>query len=145
MSNDELFTIIVEFRTAIVEAKEAGELEQFGVMRYFPRGCCEFASDLLAYYLYDKFSIVTEHYNGKFDDGIFEHTTNHEWLTYDNNIIDITYSQLCFVTHSKAEIYFGVYNEFYNSLEDKHLCDYCDIRQVDWLFSVYKVICRHLH
>lgn len=39
------------FRQAIEDAQEAREFVHHSPLQYFPRGCCEVASDLLAEYL----------------------------------------------------------------------------------------------
>lgn len=87
-----------EFRQAIIDAKNDGAFAHYSPMKYFPRGCCEVASDLLAEYLRSN-GIET---HGVF--GIFYYNNDtdyypHEWLVLQNHeeiIIDITGDQFCF-------------------------------------------------
>lgn len=141
---DELYRIVADFRAAIVAAKMDGKFGSNDTMSLFPRGCCELSCDLLAYYLFDQYSIKTDRYNGLYDDDIPENITNHEWLTYKNTIIDITYSQFRFVTGSKEETFFGVDNGFYGSLERVKKHPFYDIRKNKRLFFDYKIICEYL-
>ena len=75
-------------------------IEDFNIenrMSNFPRGCCDDASDLLAYYLLEKYNIHTEQGNGVYCDDNPEHTTNHAWLIVNGeSYIDITATQFMF-------------------------------------------------
>ena len=62
-------------------------------MHRFPFGCCDDASDLLAFYLKQN-GIETAQINGVYRDEDPENITNHVWLkTQDGLIIDITGDQ----------------------------------------------------
>lgn len=142
---DFLLSLVRRFRNAIVLACSCGEFSTRDRMIRFPNGCCDDASDLLAYYLYNVHSIRTEQFNGVYyDNKEPENITNHSWLKYEDYIIDITYSQFSFVTNSKEEIYFGETNEFFNSLDRIQHVDHYNIESDCRLWKDYKSIIKHL-
>lgn len=139
-----LYEVVSHFYNAILDARENGDFSTKDVMHLFPRGCCQFASDLLAHYLFEKYNIKTIHLNGLYNDGNPENISNHEWLICGNLIIDITYSQFQFATGSKEEIYVGISNCFFNMLTDVHIVPDYDIRQDSVLYNDYKKICKYI-
>ncbi len=146
LSEERVKDIVFGFRKAIVEANRFCRFDRKDTMSHFPGGCCEFACDLLAFYLCEEYSIITTRYNGLYDDGIFEHKTNHEWLVYnDRTIIDITYSQFEFSTGSSEDIYFGPPNVFYNSLKRVQEVPFYDIRKNEQLSKDYNIIIEYLN
>lgn len=142
---DFLLFMIKKFRDAIIVAHDCGEFNTRDRMSRFPCGCCDDASDLLAYYLYHVHGIQTEQFNGVyFDYKDRVNTTNHSWLKYEKYIIDITYSQFSFITNSQEEYYFGEENEFYRSLERIHKVKNYDIESDSRLWKDYQIIISHL-
>lgn len=85
MHNNELYSLVETFRCAIIKAVRDGKLS-ITPFTYFPDGCCDMASEMLAQYLYDQ-GIETVMVNGANDiDG-----SRHVWLrTLDGINIDIT-------------------------------------------------------
>lgn len=140
-----LFQEVCRFKNAILEAKWNGDFSSKDVMRNFPHGCCEFASDLLAHYLDEIHRIKTIHLNGRYEDDNPENLRNHEWLTCGKMIIDITYAQFNFATGSKDDIYVGPSNDFFDSLTDVYKVPNYDIRQNPMLYDDYKKICKYLN
>ena len=113
------------FRHAIEDAQEAREFVNHPPLRYFPRGCCEVASDLLAEYLREN-GIDTYGVFGEWRDDENYDVDPHEWLVLNDDtsvIIDITcdqfkcnprfyrFSQYCIPAHV------GPINELYKMFE----------------------------
>lgn len=125
----EISSIIVPFRKAIVNALLNREFSRKDRMSNFPYGCCDDYCDLLAYYLYDRFQINTNQINGVYRDSIPEEITNHAWLLLDDIIIDITADQFSSLIENDNGVYVGVESEFYQLLEDKQTLLNYDIRE----------------
>ncbi|WP_300629046.1 hypothetical protein [uncultured Thomasclavelia sp.] len=140
----ELFSIIVPFRKAIVNALLNREFSRKDRMSNFPYGCCDDSCDLLGYYLYDQFQINTKQINGVYRDSIPEEITNHVWLLLDDIIIDITADQFSSLIENNNGVYVGVENEFYQQLEDKQTLLNYDIRENQRLWNDYQIILQYL-
>lgn len=140
----ELFSIIVPFRKAIVNALLNREFSRKDRMSNFPYGCCDDSCDLLGYYLYDQFQINTKQINGVYRDSIPEEITNHTWLLLDDIIIDITADQFSSLIENNNGVYVGVENEFYQQLEDKQTLLNYDIRENQRLWNDYQIILQYL-
>lgn len=140
----ELFSIIVPFRKAIVNALLNREFSRKDRMSNFPYGCCDDSCDLLGYYLYDQFQINTKQINGVYRDSIPEEITNHAWLLLDDIIIDITADQFSSLIENNYGVYVGVENEFYQQLEDKQTLLNYDIRENQRLWNDYQIILQYL-
>lgn len=140
----ELFSIIVPFRKAIVNALLNREFSRKDRMSNFPYGCCDDSCDLLGYYLYDQFQINTKHINGVYRDSIPEEITNHAWLLLDDIIIDITADQFSSLIENNNGVYVGVENEFYQQLEDKQTLLNYDISENQRLWNDYQIILQYL-
>lgn len=140
----ELFSIIVPFRKAIVNALLNREFSRKDRMSNFPYGCCDDSCDLLGYYLYDQFQINTKQINGVYRDSIPEEITNHAWLLLDDIIIDITADQFSSLIENNNGVYVGVENEFYQQLEDKQTLLNYDIRENQRLWNDYQIILQYL-
>ena len=84
------------FREGIEKAVESGDISSITTkttMPYFPKGCCEIASDLLAQYLLEK-GTHTKSVHGEYDFDDWENKFPHTWLETDGGIIiDITADQ----------------------------------------------------
>lgn len=105
LNEDEIYNITEAFRLAILDAKYDRRFQYRDRMSNFPRGCCDDASDLLAYYLLEKYNIHTEQGNGVYRDDNPEHTTNHAWLIVNGeSYIDITATQFMFCGAFKKDI-----------------------------------------
>ena len=86
----DIFEEVSDFREAIDTAKEDGKFVHISPFDKFPTECCQYASDLLAQYLFEK-GIKTEQVNGVLK---FDETWHHVWLlTEDGTVIDITGDQ----------------------------------------------------
>ena len=59
LNEDEIYNITEAFRMAILDAKYDRRFQYRDRMSNFPGGCCDDASDLLAYYLLEKYNIHT--------------------------------------------------------------------------------------
>ena len=137
----ELFSIIVPFRKAIVNALLNREFSRKDRMSNFPYGCCDDSCDLLAYYLYDRFQINTSQINGVYRDRIPEEITNHAWLLLDDIIIDITADQFSSLIEINNGVYVGVETE---QLEDKQTLLNYNIRENQRLWNDYQIILKYL-
>lgn len=140
----EISSIIVPFRKAIVNALLNREFSRKDRMSNFPYGCCDDSCDLLAYYLYDRFQINTNQINGVYRDSIPEEITNHAWLLLDDIIIDITANQFSSLIENNNGVYVGVENEFYQQLEDKQTLLNYDISENQRLWNDYQIILQYL-
>lgn len=141
MSTKEIYNIAKDFRLAISIAKGNREFHYRDRMSNFPRGCCDDACDLLAYYLNDRYGICTRQGNGVYRDGNEWNTTNHAWLIMEEGIfIDITGSQF----ENCAEIYVGEENPFYKNLEDVKIFDNYNIANNERLWKDYQIIIKYL-
>ena len=140
----ELFSIIVPFRKAIVNALLNREFSRKDRMSNFPYGCCDDSCDLLGYYLYDQFQINTKQINGVYRDSIPEEITNHAWLLLDDIIIDITADQFSSLIENNNGVYVGVETEFYQQLEDKQTLLNYNIRENQRLWNDYQIILKYL-
>ena len=140
----ELFSIIVPFRKAIVNALLNREFSRKDRMSNFPYGCCDDYCDLLAYYLYDRFQINTNQINGVYRDSIPEEITNHAWMLLDDIIIDITADRFSSLIENDNGVYVGVESEFYQLLEDKQTLLNYDIREDQRLWNDYQIILKYL-
>ncbi len=140
MEYNELCLIAKNVRWAIEVAVEESLLDKKDKLNYFPRGSCDDACDLLAYYLYERYGLTLERYNGVYCDGNPENTVNHEWLEIKGQVIDITYSQFKSITHDNKDVYFGERNPFYKSLEDIKLVPFFDVYRNERMRRNYCVI-----
>jgi len=142
---DEIYNIAEAFYMAIYEAKNEGRFQHRDRMSNFPGGCCDDASDLLAYYLLEKYNIHTEQGNGVYRDDNPEHTTNHAWLILNGeSYIDITATQFMFCGAFTKDVYVGKLFYFYEELEDVKIYRNCDITQNERLWKDYQIIKEYL-
>ena len=140
----EISSIIVPFRKAIVNALLNREFSRKDRMSNFPYGCCDDYCDLLAYYLYDRFQINANQINGVYRDSIPEEITNHAWMLLDDIIIDITADRFSSLIENDNGVYVGVESEFYQLLEDKQTLLNYDIREDQRLWNDYQIILKYL-
>ena len=140
----EISSIIVPIRKAIVNALLNREFSRKDRMSNFPYGCCDDYCDLLAYYLYDRFQINTNQINGVYRDSIPEEITNHAWMLLDDIIIDITADRFSSLIENDNGVYVGVESEFYQLLEDKQTLLNYDIREDQRLWNDYQIILKYL-
>lgn len=140
----EISSIIVPFRKAIVNALLNREFSRKDRMSNFPYGCCDDYCDLLAYYLYDRFQINTNQINGVYRDSIPEEITNRAWLLLDDIIIDITADRFSSLIENDNGVYVGVETKFYQLLEDKQTLLNYDIREDQRLWNDYQIILKYL-
>lgn len=141
MMNEEICNAVLSFYFAIMDAKYNREFKWRDRMSNFPRGCCDDACDLLAYYLYEKYGIRTKQGKGysKTND------TYHVWLIMDERvIIDITVKQLKEFYESSREVYLGKENSFYIGLTDKEIYDNYNIKNDERLWNDYKKILKYM-
>ena len=142
---EQLYDIAVSFRLAVFEAKNNREFDWGDRMNNFPGGCCDDACDLLSYYLYKIYGVITKQGNGVYRDDDPYNTTNHAWLiTEDNIFIDITANQFEFGIDLKHGTYVGAENIFYRNLEDKKIISNYDITQCKRLWNDYNSIIHYM-
>ena len=145
MNNEEIYAIATEFRTAIVKARDDRRFESKDRMSGFPRGCCDDACDLLAYYLYNTYGIYTQQGVGTYHDKNPYNTTNHTWLVIRNRIIiDITGSQFKSCAGFDEEVYVGTENSFYKGLDSKRIYENYDITKSSRLWEDYQIIREYM-
>lgn len=144
-NEDELYNIAEAFRLAILDAKYDRKFQYRDRISNFPGGCCDDASDLLAYYLFEKYNIYTEQVNGVYRDDTPEHTTNHTWLVVNGEIfIDITATQFMFCGAFTKDVYVGKSFYFYEELDDVKVYSNYDITQDERLWNDYQIIISYL-
>lgn len=115
------------FREGIEKAVESGDISSRttkSTMSYFPKGCCEVASDLLAQFLLEK-GTHTKSVHGEYDFDDWENKFPHTWLETDGGvIIDITADQFVgekvFEEFSLQPCYVGADREFYSLFQENH-------------------------
>ena len=129
LNEDEIYNITEAFRMAILDAKYDRRFQYRDRMSNFPGGCCDDASDLLAYYLLEKYNIHTEQGNGVYRDDNPEH---------------ITATQFMFCGAFKKDIYVGKSFYFYEELEDVKIYRNCDITRDKRLWKDYQIIMEYL-
>ena len=152
LNEDEIYNITEAFRMAILDAKYDRRFQYRDRMSNFPGGCCDDASDLLAYYLLEKYNIHTEQGNGVYRDDNPEHTTNHAWLIVNGeSYIDITATQFMFCGAFKKDIYVGKSFYFYEELEDVKIYRIAILHGINvygkiikLLWSICRMICNNL-
>lgn len=127
MNISEIRKLAQSFREGIEKAAESGDISSRttkSTMPYFPRGCCEVASNLLAQYLLEK-GIYTKSVHGEYDYDDWENKFPHTWLETDGGvIIDITADQFVgekvFDAFSLLPCYVGTDREFYSLFNEDH-------------------------
>lgn len=145
LRNADIYKVAERFRNAIVSAKRKGEFDVKDRMHHFPRGCCDDACDLLAYYLQSEHGIASCQGNGIYRDEDANNTTNHAWLLINDKIIvDITGSQFEFCAGFTEEVYVGDEIPFYKNLDRKQQYANCDITKNERLWKDYQIIEKHL-
>lgn len=123
----EIRILAQSFRDGIERAVKNGSISSKttkSTMSYFPKGCCEVASDLLAQYLLEK-GIHTKSIHGEYDYDDWENKFPHTWLETDGGvIIDITADQFvgkkAFDTFSLPPCYVGLNREFYSLFSEDY-------------------------
>lgn len=152
MCINKLYELSAQFRMAIEEALQSGVFSSKDRMYRFPNGCCDDASDLLAYYLKQQ-GINTVQICGTYRDDNPENTLSHAWIkTGDDIIIDITGDQF----HSMPElfyysipVYVGDEDLFHKLFVEKRLYDNfnfepCESSQQKRMMMLYQNICTFL-
>lgn len=145
INEGELYNIAEKFRLAILDAKLDGKFYYKDRMSNFPRGCCDDASDLFAYYLMDEYNLYTEQGNGTYRDKNPYNTTNHAWLVLNSKIIiDITVAQFRFCGAFSKDIYVGKNISFYQNLDSVKIVKNYDITQSERLWNDYQIIMSYI-
>ena len=141
MNVEEIYNVTEKFRLAILDAKFDRRFHYRDRMSNFPSGCCDDASDLLAYYLMEKYNLYTEQGNGTYRDKNPYNNTNHAWLVLNRKIIiDITAAQFRFCGAFSKDIYVGKSFSFYQNLDGVKLVRNYDITKSERLWTDYQVI-----
>jgi len=113
---DNITHLASKFRAAIDTAKNAGKFRGDARFCGFPRGCCDDASVLLAQFLLG-YGIITHSVNGTYRDDVPENIQPHEWLSANNQIIDITGDQFrfepIFSNYEIPSVYVGPEDDFH--------------------------------
>lgn len=142
-----------EFRTAIENAKAAGEFEFDFSFSQFPRACCGDTSDLLGQYLLENKIKSTYVCGNRYFDNPEEGTQSHAWLLVDGLIVDITGDQ--FINNSlyynySIPVYVGTGDAFHFlfEVEERNVHEFCGIENYDRmcrlrLFDLYNKIKKY--
>ncbi len=154
----EIRMLAQSFREGIERAVKSGSISSRttkSTMPYFPKGCCEVASDLLAQYLLEN-GVHTKSVHGEYDYDDWENKFPHTWLETDEGvIIDITADQFVgkkvFDTFTLLPCYVGLDRGFYSLFNEDYReeafqgLSSCDgdfyRRNVD---SLYEIILKHI-
>lgn len=146
------------FREGIEKAVESGDISSRttkSTMPYFPKGCCEVASDLLAQFLLEK-GTHTKSVHGEYDFDDWENKFPHTWLETDGGvIIDITADQFVgekvFEAFSLQPCYVGKDRGFYSLFNEDHREEaFRGLRKCGGdfyrrnVYSLYKIILSHI-
>ena len=146
------------FRKGIERAVESGNISSRttkSTMPYFPKGCCEVASDLLAQYLLEN-GIHTKSVHGEYDYDDWENKYPHTWLETEGGVIvDITADQFArnkvFTSFDLMPCYVGTDRSFYSLFTEDYReevfhglssCDGDFYRQN--IIPLYDVILSHM-
>ena len=141
MNVEEIYNVTEKFRLAILDAKFDRRFHYRDRMSNFPSGCCDDASDLLAYYLMEKYNLYTEQGTGTYRDNNPYNKTNHAWLVLNGKIIiDITATQFMFCGAFSKDIYVGKNFSFYQNLDGVKIVENYDITKSSRLWNDYQVI-----
>lgn len=124
---DEIRRLAHSFRNGIKNAVANGGISSRSTkstMIYFPKGCCEVASDLLAQYLLDR-GIHTKSVHGEYAYDDWENKYSHTWLeTGSGVIIDITAEQFVdngiFKVLGVMPCFVGTDRSFYSLFSDNY-------------------------
>ena len=112
--------LVCQFRSAIVDAKNAGEFIKDVKLCNFPHGYCDDACDLLAQFLIEC-GIRICRVSGTYRDDMSENTQGHVWLlTDDQNINDITGDQFRYdpnFFYYDTPVYIGLEDDFHRLFE----------------------------
>lgn len=145
MNVEEIYNITEKFRLAILDAKFDRRFHYRDRMSNFPSGCCDDASDLLAYYLMEKYNLYTEQGTGTYRDNNPYNKTNHAWLVLNRKIIiDITATQFMFCGAFSKDIYVGKKCSFYQNLDGVKIVENYDITKSSRLWNDYQVIISYM-
>lgn len=136
-SNEQIKKEAHRFRRAIDEA--VYDCKFVDTMRYFPRGCCELASDLFAYYLQQK-GIESKVICGQLREQDEEQTCNHVWVDVDDLVVDLTANQFF-----GRSLYCGPYKDFYSSMKIIREEDPYNVMLNSKLLADYEVIVGYLN
>lgn len=131
MNITEIRRLASSFRKAIEEAVESGDISlktTKSTMPFFPKGCCDVASDLLAQYLLEE-GIHTKTVHGEYYYDNWENKFPHTWLeTEDGIIVDITADQFAdeavFKSFSLMPCYVGVDRALYSLFIENYRKEY---------------------
>ena len=116
----QLYSICSKFRNAIIEVKKENGFHRKSLLYNFPRGCCGVTTSLLRYYLRE-LGINTREYGCDYRDG------THEFLMYNNWIIDLTADQ--FIGENRPAVYVDEPDDFYDSMESIEEYDFFDFKK----------------
>lgn len=109
-----------KFRKGIENAQASGEFNKRSILEYFPNGCCDLTSELLAKYFIENGIKNIQRVHGSYY-VYYDENESHVWILIDNEIIvDITGDQYKnnkspFVFSNK--VYVGNPTDFHNSFE----------------------------
>lgn len=145
LSEEELYTIALNFREAIMAAKRERKFSWRDRMHKFPGGCCDDSCDLLAHHLHTVYGVDSVQRNGVYRDGNEYNTTNHVWLlVYDEIIIDLTVGQFPFGFGIPNGLYFGKENIHYRNMENTRTQRNYDIINDERLLNDYNIIMEYM-
>lgn len=114
MDYESLLNLAKKFRNAI-------DLAQYEIpcgdrMRNFPKGCCDDAADLFAFFLYERYGVLSTIVDGKYIGRNPEDDDWHTWLEVNGYIVDLVaeYYHLFY-----NDIFVGTTDEFHRRYETK--------------------------
>ena len=128
-----LEAIAFEFRKALEFVVDERQYGQLTIFRYFPMGCCQYTSDLLAEYMMSK-GIPEECIRMVECETMYEGYT-HCWLLIDNTYyVDISADQF------NGKVYFEKYEPIPSCCvmpyETKYFYESFDCRKMQYLYNV---------
>lgn len=150
--------LALRFREGIEESIERREISTRttrSTLPFFPQGCCDIASDLLAQYLLEN-DIITQCNYGEYDYYEYEIKYPHSWLeTRDGYVIDITADQFCnkpgFSGYALLPCYVSKNRSFYDLFHEQRRndSDFCGLDAYPENYQkiikpLYRVIIQHI-
>ena len=115
MTDNEIFQLAENFRSAILRANANGEFFRDGFIELFPRGNCGIVCNLLGRYFLEYANVRSWYTSGEM------RSECHVWLTLENgSIVDITgdqYSNRTGMLHYDRPVYVGKLMHFISNFD----------------------------
>lgn len=138
MEKYELFSICSEFRNALIAVKNSTGFDNKDIFNEFPEVCCGDTCDLLRFYLYNKYGIMTDEL--RYDLYMYDDPEpySHVVLMYQNFIVDITGDQ--FYEWKEYSVYVDYPDNFYKNMAFRESQPFYNILNNNRLNKIYNLL-----